>query len=303
MAAGLDTAQGLGTEPGGRRRSVGGALWRRPWLKALSLLSPPVVAFLGIYVAALAALFISAFWRLDPFSGDIVTEPTLQNFEELLTTEIYRTVAIRTIGFAAIVTITDVVLAFPIAYFMARVASPRTRALLVVSILLPLWSGYLVKVYAWRLILSEEGLLNWALAPFGLHGPGYGEVAVWLVMSYLWLPYMIIPVFAGLERIPNSLLEASGDLGARAGTTFRRVILPMAFPAVVAGSIFTFSLTLGDYITPTLVSGTQFLGNVIYSNVGVAGNQPLAAAYAFVPAFVMSAYLLVARRLGAFDAL
>jgi putative spermidine/putrescine transport system permease protein len=246
---------------------------------------------------------VSAFWRLDPFSGDIVTEPTLQNFEELLTTEIYRTVAIRTVFFAALVTITDVILAFPIAYFMARVASPRTRALLVVSILLPLWSGYLVKVYAWRLILSEEGLLNSVLAPLGLKGPGYGDVAVWLVMSYLWLPYMIIPVFAGLERIPNSVLEASGDLGARAATTFRRVILPLAFPAVVAGSIFTFSLTLGDYITPTLVSGTQFVGNVIYSNVGVAGNQPLAAAYAFVPAVVMTVYLLIARRLGAFDAL
>ncbi len=171
--------------------------------------------------------------------------------------------ALRTIGYAALVTITDVILAFPIAYFMARVASPRTRALLVVSILLPLWSGYLVKVYAWRLILSENGLLNWALAPFGLHGPGYGEVAVWLVMSYLWLPYMIIPIFAGLERIPDTLLEASGDLGAKSATTFRRVILPLVFPAVVAGSIFTFSLTLGDYITPPFVSSATFIGNVI----------------------------------------
>ena len=186
---------------------------------------------------------------------------------------------------------------------MARVAGPRTRALLVVSILLPLWSGYLVKVYAWRLILAENGALNWLLEPFGLKGPGYGDVAVWLVMSYLWLPYMIIPIFAGLERIPNSILEASGDLGARGGTTFRRVVLPMVFPAVIAGSIFTFSLTLGDYITPTLVSSTQFIGNVIYSNVGVAGNQPLAAAYAFVPVIVMTVYLLVARRLGAFEAL
>jgi putative spermidine/putrescine transport system permease protein len=255
------------------------------------------------YMGSLALLAVSAFWRLDAFSGKIVTEPTLKNFSDLLSTEIYRTVAIRTIAFAAIVTITDVILAFPIAYFMARVASPRTRALLVVSILLPLWSGYLVKVYAWRLILSENGLLNWLLAPFGLHGPGYGEVAVWLVMSYLWLPYMIIPIFAGLERIPQSLLEASGDLGARSGTTFRRVILPLVFPAMIAGSIFTFSLTLGDYITPTLVSSTTFVGNVISSNVGVAGNQPLAAAYAFVPAMVMTIYLLVARRLGAFEAL
>jgi putative spermidine/putrescine transport system permease protein len=289
--------------PRSAARRLAAALYRRPRAQLAILLSAPLGWLLIAYIGALILLFVSAFWRLDPFSGDIVTEPTLQNFEELLTTEIYRTVALRTIGFAALVTITDIVLAFPIAYFMARVASPRTRALLVVSILLPLWSGYLVKVYAWRLILSEEGLLNWVLAPLGLKGPGYGDVAVWLVMSYLWLPYMIIPIFAGLERIPNSVLEASGDLGARAGTTFRRVILPLAFPAVVAGSIFTFSLTLGDYITPTLVSGTQFVGNVIYSNVGVAGNQPLAAAYAFVPAAVMTVYLLVARRLGAFDAL
>jgi putative spermidine/putrescine transport system permease protein len=284
-------------------RRLAAALYRRPRTQLALLLAAPLGWLFIAYIGSLVILFISAFWRLDPFSGDIVTEPTLQNFEELLSTEIYRTVAIRTIGFAALVTITDIVLAFPIAYFMARVASPRTRALLVVSILLPLWSGYLVKVYAWRLILSEEGLLNWILAPLGLKGPGYGDVAVWLVMSYLWLPFMIIPIFAGLERIPGSLLEASGDLGARSVTTFRRIILPLVFPAVVAGSIFTFSLTLGDYITPTLVSGTQFLGNVIYSNVGVAGNQPLAAAYAFVPALVMTVYLLVARRLGAFEAL
>ena len=186
---------------------------------------------------------------------------------------------------------------------MARIASPRTRGLLVVSILLPLWSGYLVKVYAWRLILSQNGVLNWVLAPFGLQGPGYSIEAVWLVESYLWLPYMIIPIYAGLERIPGSLLEASADLGGRAGHTFRRVILPLVLPAVVAGSIFTFSLTLGDYITPTLVSNTQFIGNVIYDLVGVAGNQPLAAAYAMVPVTIMIVYLLVARRLGAFEAL
>jgi putative spermidine/putrescine transport system permease protein len=284
-------------------RRLAGALYRRPRVQLGLLLSAPLGWLLIAYIGSLALLAVSAFWRLDPFSGNVIQEPSLKNFQELIGSNIYRTVALRTIGFAALVTITDIILAFPIAYFMARVAAPRTRALLVVSILLPLWSGYLVKVYAWRLILSENGLLNWALAPFGLHGPGYGEVAVWLVMSYLWLPYMIIPIFAGLERIPDTLLEASGDLGAKSATTFRRVILPLVFPAVVAGSIFTFSLTLGDFITPTLVSGTSFIGNVIYSNVGVAGNQPLAAAYAFVPAVVMTIYLLVARRLGAFDAL
>jgi putative spermidine/putrescine transport system permease protein len=284
-------------------RRLAAALYRRPKAQLLILLSAPLGWLLIAYIGSLVVLFISAFWRLDPFTGDIVQEPSLQNFQEILTTPVLRTIALRTILFAAAVTVTDILLAFPIAYFMARVAGPRTRAILVVSILLPLWSGYLVKVYAWRLILAENGALNWLLEPFGLKGPGYGDVAVWLVMSYLWLPYMIIPIFAGFERIPNSILEASGDLGARGGTTFRRVVLPMVFPAVIAGSIFTFSLTLGDYITPTLVSSTQFIGNVIYSNVGVAGNQPLAAAYAFVPVIVMTIYLLVARRLGAFEAL
>nr|MBA2719428.1 ABC transporter permease [Chloroflexota bacterium] len=256
-----------------------------------------VVAYLG----SLGLMLVSAFWQLDSFSGNTITEPTLQNFATLTESDVYRNVAIRTILVAALVTATDIVLAFPIAYFMARVASPRVRGLLVVSILLPLWSGYLVKVYAWRLILNETGVLNWALAPFGLHGPGYGDVAVWLVLSYLWLPYMILPIYAGLERIPSSLLEASGDLGARSGTTFRRVVLPLALPAVAAGSIFTFSLTLGDYITPTLVSGTQFIGNIVYSNISV--NRPLAAAYALVPIVIMIGYLFLARRLGAFEEL
>ena len=200
-------------------------------------------------------------------------------------------------------TVTDALLAFPIAFYMAKVASPRTRALLAVAVLMPLWASYLVKVYAWRTILSEEGILNWALAPFGLSGPGFGNVATWLVFSYLWLPYMILPLYAGMERIPNSLLDAAGDLGARPGRTFRQVILPLAMPALVAGSIFTFSLTLGDYITPQLVSNTQFIGNVVYANVGVANNLPLAAAFATVPVAIMIVYLLIARRLGAFESL
>ena len=205
---------------------------------------------------------------------------------------------------AAAVTITDAILAFPIAFFMAKVASRRTRGLLVVAVLMPLWASYLVKVYAWRIILAEDGILNWFLDPFGLSGPGFGLVATWLVFSYLWLPYMILPIYAGLERIPNSLLEASGDLGGHAGQTFRRVVLPLALPAVVAGSIFTFALTLGDYIAPQIVSGgEQFIGNVVYTNVGVANNLPLAAAFATVPVVVMVIYLLVARRLGAFEAL
>ena len=204
---------------------------------------------------------------------------------------------------AAAVTVTDILLAFPIAFYMAKVASPRIRGLLVVAVLMPLWSSYLVKVYSWRIMLSEDGILNWALGPLGLSGPGFGNVATWLVFSYLWLPFMIIPIYAGLERIPDSMLNASGDLGAGAWTTLRRVVLPLALPAVVAGSIFTFSLTLGDYITPTLVSSTQFIGNVVYANVGVANNLPLAAAFATVPVAIMLVYLLIARRLGAFESL
>jgi putative spermidine/putrescine transport system permease protein len=282
-------------------RRLAAGLYRHPRAQLGALLALPLGWLVVGYLGALALLLVSAFYRLDSFSGNIVAEPGLQNFATLAESDVYRNVALRTIAMAAIVTATDIVLAFPIAYFMARVASRRTRGLLIVSILLPLWSGYLVKVYAWRLILNESGVLNWALGPLGLHGPGYGDTAVWLVMSYLWLPYMIVPIYAGLERIPRSLLEASGDLGGRAGTTFRRVILPLVLPAVAAGSIFTFSLTLGDYITPTLVSGTQFIGNIVYSNISV--NRPLAAAYALVPVAIMLVYLLAARRLGAFEEL
>jgi len=248
-------------------------------------------------------LFVAAFWRLDPFTSEVVRDYSFQNFETLWNSDVYREIAQRTIGIAAAVTVTDALLAFPIAFYMAKVASPRVRALLVVAVLMPLWSSYLVKVYAWRIILQEDGILNWTLDPLGLSGPGFGTVATWLVFSYLWLPFMIIPIYAGLERIPDSLLDASGDLGARPWRTFRRVILPMTLPAVIAGSIFTFALTLGDYITPTLVSSTQFIGNVVYTNVGVANNLPLAAAFATVPVAVMVLYLLVARRLGAFESL
>jgi putative spermidine/putrescine transport system permease protein len=289
--------------PGGRLRAVAIALYRRPRAQLTLLLAAPL-GWLGIaYLGSLALFLITSFWSVDSHTGNLVTTPTLKNYVEIATTEVYRTIAIRTLVMATLVTVTCVVVAFPIAFYMAKVASPRVRGILVVSILLPLWSGYLVKVYAWRLILSQNGVLNSVLAPLGLHGPGYSDVAVWLVESYLWLPYMIVPIVAGLERIPSSLLEASSDLGGRAGITFRRVILPMAIPAVIAGSIFTFSLTLGDYITPQLVSNTRFIGNVVYDFVGVAGNQPLAAAFAMVPVTIMLVYLLVARRLGAFEAL
>jgi len=276
-------------------------LYRYPRVQLGALLAAPLGWLVIAYLGSLALLFISAFWTIEPFSGNVVTEPSLDNFQTILSEPVYRTITLRTVVTASLVTLTDILLAFPIAYFMARVASPRTRGILVVSILLPLWSGYLVKAYAWRIILSEGGILNWILGPAGLKGPGYGDVAVWLVFSYLWLPFMILPIYAGLERIPGSLLEASADLGARGGHTFRKVVLPLALPAVVAGSIFTFSLTLGDYIVPSLMSSSQFIGNVVYSNISV--NQPLAAAYALVPVGIMIVYLAVARRLGAFEAL
>jgi putative spermidine/putrescine transport system permease protein len=289
------------------RRSAGRRLadflWGRDRLQAGLLLSGPI-AWLGVaYLGSLVVLFVAAFWHLDDFSGQVVHTYGFDNFKTLAETPVYRTIVARTVGIAALVTVTDVLLALPLAFYMAKIATPRVRGLLVVAVLMPLWASYLVKVYAWRTMLSEDGVINWALAPFGLHGPGYGFVATWLVFSYLWLPYMILPIYAGFERIPNSLLDASGDLGGAPGVTVRRVVLPLALPAMVAGSIFTFSLTLGDYITPGLVSSTQFIGNVVYANVGVANNLPLAAAFATVPVVVMVTYLLMARRLGAFESL
>jgi putative spermidine/putrescine transport system permease protein len=280
------------------------ALYRRPRLQLGLLLTPPIGALLVAYLGSLALLLVNAFWRFDPFTGSVVPQATLDNFAEIVSTPVFRDVAVRTVLMAAAVTVTDAIVAFPIAYAMARLVSPHTRNLLVVAVVLPLWSGYLVKIYAWRLMLLNGGFLDSVMSPLGLRGPGLSEVSAWIVFSYLWLPYMILPVYAGLERIPDSLLEASGDLGARAATTFRRIVLPLALPAVVAGSIFTFSLTLGDYVTPRLVAGgTQFIGNVVYDNIGVVGNVPLAAAYATVPIVVMLAYLFLARRTGAFESL
>ncbi len=285
------------------RRSAGhrlaSAFHGRPRLQVGALLAGPVGWLVIGYLGSLAVLLIAAFWTVDPLSGEVVQGFSLENFETLFNEPVYRDIAGRTILVAALVTVTDAVLAFPIAFYMAKLASRRGKAILIVAVLLPLWSSYLVKVYAWRTMLSAGGVINWALEPFGLHGPGFGITAVWLVMSYLWLPYMILPIYAGLERIPNSLISASEDLGAPPFTTFRRVILPLVFPAVVAGSIFTFALTLGDYITPKLVSNDQFIGNVIFNNI--VNDLPLASAFALVPIVVMIAYLLVARRLGAFE--
>lgn len=265
------------------------------------LLATPVGWLVIVYLGSLAILFVNAFFTRDAFSGATIYQPTLDNFARLFE-EPYPGITLRTVGMAIAVTLTCAVLAVPIAFFMARVVPARLRSAMVVAVIVPLWASYLIKVYAWRLILAEEGILNELLRPLGLSGPGFGEVAVWLVFTYLWLPYMILPVYAGLERIPESVLEASADLGGHALVTFRRIVLPLALPAIVAGSIFTFSLTLGDYIAPAQVSTTIFIGNAIYSNFG-AGNLPLAAALSLVPLAIVIAYLIIARRLGAFEAL
>ncbi len=271
----------------------------RPRLQAGALLAGPVGWLVVGYLGSLALLLVASLWSVNAVSGELVKGLSFENFETLFEEPVYRTIVGRTVLIAALVTLTDALLAFPIAFYMAKVASSRAKAVLVVAVLIPLWSSYLVKVLSWRNMISGDGLIDWALQPLGLDGPGYGNTAVWLVMSYLWLPYMILPIFAGLERIPNSLISASEDLGAAPTTTFRRVILPLAFPAVVAGSIFTFALTLGDYITPRLVSNNQFIGNVVFNNI--SSNLPFAAALALVPIVVMVGYLLVARKLGAFE--
>jgi putative spermidine/putrescine transport system permease protein len=286
---------------------VSAALYRRPWARATLLLGAPGAWFALIYLAALVVLFISAFWRVDDFTGKLVHAWNVDNFRQIATDSTYRTIALRTIGIAAAVTVTDAVLAFPFAFFAARLASPRLRSALFVIVLVPLWTSYLVRVYAWRLILAKQGILNWALDQLGIGSVGvaYSNWAMWIVFSYIWLPFMILPTWLALERVPDSYLEASGDLGAHGWTTFRRVLLPLALPGVAAGSIFTFSLTLGDFITPTLVggAGSDFIGNVVFRNVGISNNVPFAAAFAVIPVIVMALYLLLARRLGAFEAL
>ena len=279
-------------------------LSRKPRALLAAQLAGPLGWIMLIYLGSLVVLLLHAFWVKDSFTGKV--EPfvwTLDAVQQVAGNPVYLTIALRTILIAGLVTITDALLALPIAYYMARIASPRTRAILLVGITMPLWASYLVKVYAWRTILQGNGLLSWLLGPLGIDGPGLSELwSTWLVLSYLWLPYMILPVYAGLERIPNSLLEASADLGGGVGMTFRRVILPQLLPALAAGSIFTFSLSLGDYIVPDLVSDAKFIGNVIYDNSAL-GNFPVAAAFSIVPILIMVIYLVMARRAGAFESL
>jgi putative spermidine/putrescine transport system permease protein len=278
-------------------------LHRHPRLRLAALLSAPLLWLVVAYLGALAVLLVSAFWVVDGFTGEVVREFSLANFRTIVTEEVYRNVTLRSLGVAASVTVICVVLAVPMAFYMAKVAAPRTRHWLVILILTPLWASYLVKAYAWRVLLANGGPVDWLLGGPG-NGPGYGLFATILVLSYLWLPYMILPVYAGLERLPDSLLEASGDLGARASRTFRAVVVPLIVPSIFAGSIFTFSLSLGDYITVQIVGGkTQLLGNIVYANIGAANNLPFAAAVATIPVLVMIVYLVAVRRSGALEEL
>ncbi len=293
-------------------------LYLRPKLMLALLLGPPLLWLGVIYLGSLFTLLVQSFFYLDGFSGRVVRTFTLATYTQLFTPsnlDIFQ----RTAGMALAVTVADALLAFPLAYFIARHASRRAKAILYLAVILPLWSSYLVRVYAWKLILAKEGILSWFLAQLGLTPaldallalPGIGgtslsfsSIGVFLVFVYIWLPYMILPIQAALERLPTSLLEASGDLGARPAKTFRTVTLPLVLPGVVAGSIFTFSLTMGDFIVPTVLGNSSFfIGQAVLSHQGTSGNIPMAAAMTTVPMLIMGVYLLLARRMGAFDAL
>jgi putative spermidine/putrescine transport system permease protein len=302
----------------GRLGRVSGFLHRHPWLRLVLLLGLPLVWLVGIYGGSLIALLSQSFFSLDDFSGTIDRTLTLDTWGDLFT-DSNISIAIRTTVMATAVTIGAAIIAFPIAYYAVRYAGRRLRAVFFVLILIPLWSSYLVRVYSWKLILAREGILFWfvdklqlnflldaALSAPGIGGPSLSASALgqFIVFVYIWLPYMILPVHAALERVPTSYLEASADLGAKPFQTFRTVIWPLAIPGIAAGSIFTFSLTLGDYIIPTIIGdSTPFVGLAIYSYQGVAGNLPLAAAFTFFPIVIMGVYLYLARRAGAFEAL
>ena len=270
-------------------------------LTAGLLLTPPLAWLVVIYLASLAVMFVSAFWGVDSFTGRVVHIFTTDNFHQIFTDPLFRKVTLRTIGIALAVTAIDAVIALPLGLFMAKVASPALRIALVVAVTTPLWASYLVKAYAFRGLLAPGGPIDWVT---GGHTTGYGIPAVIMTLAYLWLPYMVIPVFTAFEKVPDSLFEASSDLGATGWTTLRRIVAPIVFPGIAAGSIFTFSLTLGDYIAVTIVGGkTQMLGNVIYGQLVTANNQPLASALAVVPLVLILLYLFGLRRTGALESL
>jgi ABC-type spermidine/putrescine transport system permease subunit I len=283
--------------------AVAAWLHRHPWVRLTGLLSAPLLWLVVLYLGSLAVLLVSAFWTVNTFTGDVVQQPTIDNFRTIVSQSVYRVVTVRSLGVAAGVTVIDAVIALPMAYYMAKIAKPRYRRWLVIAILTPLWASYLVKAYAWRVMLANGGVVDWLFGGDG-HGPGYGLPATVLVLAYLWLPYMILPIYAGLDRLPDSLLEASADLGARPARTFRSVVLPTIVPAVIAGSVFTFSLSLGDYITVQIVGGkSQLIGNLVYDNIGAANNLPFSAALATIPVIIMVLYLVAVSRSGALEEL
>ncbi len=292
---------------GETRQRLGAALWRRPWLRGAFVLTPPLMWFLVVYMASLVALLVTAFFSVNSLTGNIVYQWTWANFSQIFTQSVYGTIILRTVIMAALVTVTDAVIALPFAFFIAKIAQRRTRQAFLALVFLPLWASYLARVYAWINILSNHGVLPDFERHLGLPitNLAYTNVAMWIVFSYLWLPFMIVPIYGAFERVPDSLLEASADLGAGGWFTFRRILFPLILPGVVAGSIFTFSLTLGDFITPLLIGGSSsnFIGNAIYDSAINGGDLPFAAALAFVSIAIMAIYLLLARWAGAFEAI
>ena len=301
------------------RGAVSDFLYRRHWFYLSLLLAPPLLWFGVVYLGALVALLVQSFYSLDEFSGSVVPEPTLDTWKSLVSSPANIDIVERTLYMSAAVTVACVILAFPIAYFMVRYARGKWKALFYLGIMLPLWANYLVRVYAWKIILAKEGVITWFMAKLHLtwlleamlETPVIGGqtlstsyLGMFLVFTYMWLPFMVLPIHAALERVPESLVQAASDLGATPLQAFRTVILPLALPGVVAGSIFTFSLTLGDFMIPYLV-GTSgfFIGQTVYVLQGASGNIPLAAAFSVVPVVIMAIYLAIAKRLGAFDAL
>ena len=281
--------------------SVKELLNRKPTLRAASLLSLPLLWLGVIYIGSLFALFITSIWKIDTFTSKIIREFNLENFIDVFTDRAYFNVTIRTLFVAICVTVICAVIAIPMAFFIARIAREKSRPVLIALLITPLWASYLVKIYAWRtMFYPESGFINWLISPLGGSSPGFGIFAVIIGLTYLWLPYMILPIYAGMEKLPSSLLDASSDLGAKSGRTFFSVILPITWPAIIAGSIFTFSLSMGDYITVQILGGTfQMLGNVVYQNFSL--NLPFAAAVALIPVIIMMIYLSSIRKSGALD--
>jgi putative spermidine/putrescine transport system permease protein len=312
-------APGAAGGAGGWSRALSSFFYRRPNQFVLLLLIPPLLWFGTVYLGSLFSLLLQSFYAINDFTAEVVREPTLATYKQLVTQPAHIDIVVRTTLMAITVTVACAIIAFPLAYYMARYATARMKTYLYVAVLLPMWTSYLVKVYAWRLILAKQGILTWFLDSLGLTpaldaalntpvigGPTLSSsyIGMFIVFVYMWLPYMILPIHAALERVPRSLLQASADLGARPGQTFRSVVLPLAFPGVAAGSVFTFSLTLGDYIIPGVVGAPgYFIGMMVYQQQGTAGNIPLAAAFSVVPIVLIAIYLAIVKRFGAFDAL